>query len=104
MIDTTVTEIVVSEFKPGIDFDEQFRLSSLINKAALNFPGFLSRDVYYTEETKKWIEVINWESKEKASEALKISKTCPICNEVFQQLNGDTMLFMYAESVISFNE
>ena len=97
-----ITEIVVSEFKDSLPYEEQLKFTQKINEATKNFKGFISREAYFSEEKNKWVEIVKWEDAASAEQAMKDAETCPICLEVFPKLNNESMLFMHAKKVLDF--
>jgi hypothetical protein len=90
----TVVEIAIFKTKEGVSREQLLDTVDAVSKWALEQPGFISRDLTYSEDSDTWIDVVWWESLDAAHTAADVSMTSESCAPMFAaiDLEGTQML------------
>lgn len=94
-----VFEIVSTKFKEGISLEEQKQSMAKLNQVVGQFPGFRSRQYYYSSESGRWIDVVLWTDIESAKKASEQAMINPTSSEVFVKMDESSTIFSYYEKV-----
>jgi hypothetical protein len=88
-------EFVIFNFKAGIELATQKELMAKIDDCATKLDGFLKRNYYYSEDSKKWIDHVIWETHQHAKNASEAIMQDPTALEIFQQIDDSNMMMSH---------
>lgn len=100
--DAEIFEIVVSKFKPGLDQKKEVDLTKSLNEFSKNQAGFKSREVYYDEKQKMYVDLVTWKDEKSAKDAAAKAEKSPVCQPVFSQIEQQGMVFLHAKKLLNF--
>lgn len=99
-----ITEIVVNKFKPGLSYEKELALTKTLNDFVKTQPGFLSREVYFDEKQKSYVDIVRWKDEKSAVDAAKKAEGSPTCQPVFSQIEQQGMIFLHAKKILEFKK
>ncbi len=88
-------ELVVFSLADGVTQQEFLATVGAVSEWVKAQPGFISRDLSYSEETGKYIEVVYWRSLEEAVSAGEASQTSEACTPMFSKIRMEDMQFLH---------
>jgi hypothetical protein len=91
-----VLELVLFKLKDGATREQLLATVDGVTRWAGSQPGFVSRDLAYSEADDRWIDVVWWESLEDAEAAAGAAMSSPSCAPMFALIDDDSMLFLHA--------
>ena len=91
---SAVVEIATFKTKEGVTREQLLDTVDAVSKWAQEQPGFISRDLAYSEDSDTCIDVVWWESLDAARTAADASMTSASCAPMFAaiDLEGTQML------------
>ena len=91
---SAVVEIAIFKTREGVSREQLLDTVDAVSRWAQEQPGFISRDLTYSEESDTWIDVVWWESLGAAQKAADVSMTSDSCAPMFAaiDLEGTQML------------
>jgi hypothetical protein len=99
-----IFEVVVSKFKPGLDQKKEVDLTKSLNEFLKEQPGFKSRDVFFDEKQKMYVDLVTWKDEKSAKDAAAKAEKSPICQPVFTQIEQQGMVFLHAKKLLNFKK
>ncbi len=99
-----IFEVVVSKFKQGLDQKKEVDLTKSLNQFLKDQPGFKSREVFYDEKQKMYVDVVAWTDEKSAKDAAVKAEKSPICQPVFSQIEQQGMIFLHAKKMLNFKK
>ena len=99
-----IFEIVVSKFKPGLDQKTEIDLTKSLNEFLKEQPGFKSRDVFFDEKQKMYVDLVAWKDEKSAKDAAAKAEKSPICQPVFSQIEQQGMIFLHSKKLLNFKK
>ena len=100
MNEANTVEIVVYQVKEGVSESEAIGKAQSVNDFVSSQDGFISRTMSKTVDG-KWVDVIFWESLEKAEKANEKAMQSTVPAAFFEIIDEKTMTFIHAEKVFS---
>lgn len=97
-----IFEIVVSRFKPGLTKEKEVELAKSLNSFIKSRPGFKTREVFYDEKQKLYVDLVRWKDRASAEAAAKEAEKSPTCQPVFSQIEEQGMVFLHADKIFEF--
>lgn len=82
-------EIIVVVFKPGISYEEQAETMKRIGENSSKTEGFVSRQIFYTDVEKRWIDYIIWRDMAAADASIEDAKAFPESAELFGKIDQE---------------
>ncbi|MEE9473951.1 MAG: hypothetical protein V3V82_08200 [Acidimicrobiia bacterium] len=92
-----VLELVVFELANGVTQEEFLPAADAVSEWVKTQPGFKSRELSYSPETDKYVEVVYWDSLEQAIGANAASETSDACTPMFDMIALESATFLHAE-------
>lgn len=92
---TDVYEVVFTKFKEGTTLDAQIAAMAQLNDVVSQFEGFKSRNYFYSEENKHWVDMVVWTDVERAKRASEQAMANPTAGEVFMLMDESAMIFSH---------
>ena len=80
-------EIIVVVFRPEIGLVEQKEVMKRIGAISATTDGFVSRQTFYTEVDKRWIDYIIWRDLAAADASIENAKTFPKAATLFAKID-----------------
>jgi hypothetical protein len=99
--DGHVVEIAIFRTKEGVDREQLLSTVDAVSEWATRQPGFVSRDLTYSADDDRWIDVIWWESLKAAHDAAEIAMTSESCGPMFAAIDLEGTQMLHGERVIS---
>lgn len=96
-----VLELVVFALKSGVTRQQLLGTVDGMSAWARTQPGFISRDLSYSPEQDKWIEVVYWASLHDAEAAAKASEGSEQCAPMFALIELESALFLHGIPAIT---
>lgn len=96
-----VLELVVFSLRDGVTREQLLGTVDAVSAWARRQPGFISRDLSYSAEQDKWIEVVYWASLHDAEAAAKASESSEQCAPMFALVDMQSALFLHGIPAIS---
>lgn len=91
---SAVVEIAIFKTKEGVSHEQLLDTVDAVSRWAQEQPGFISRDLTYSEDSDTWIDVVWWESLDAAHAAADVSMTSESCAPMFGAIELDgTQMF-----------
>lgn len=88
-------EIISFAFKKDISKEQQKTAMAALNAKIIDFPGFLSRDYYYSQEQQRWIDFAVWTDLQSAQDASKKMMEDATALEIFGMIEESSMIFTH---------
>jgi len=99
--DDRVLELVVFSLVDGATRGQFLGTVDAVSEWIKTQPGFISRDLSYSAEQNRWIEIIYWSSMRDAEAAAKAAETSDSCAPMFALIDMESMLFLHGEPAIA---
>lgn len=96
-----VVEIAIARAKEGVTKEELMATVEAVSQWAKRQPGFISRDLTYSETDAMWIDVIWWESLEAAEAAAQAAMTSDACAPMFAVIDLENTQLLHGKRVAS---
>lgn len=89
-----VVELAIFKLKEGVSREQLLDTVEAVSEWAKRQPGFVSRDLTYSEQDDTWIDVVWWESLDAAHAAAEAAMTSESCAPMFGliDLEGTQMI------------
>lgn len=94
-------ELAIFKVKPGVGRDELLATVGPVSEWVKGQPGFISRDLTYSEETDTWIDVLWWESLEDAHAAAEAALASESCAAMFGLIDLEGTQMIHGVKVIA---
>lgn len=94
-----VYEIVSFKYKSEVPFEIQKESIESLNIVVSGFKGFKSRNVYYSDENGRWVDLVVWESREDAIRASEQAMENTNALNVFGMMDEQTIIFSHYERI-----
>ncbi len=88
-------EIAIFKLKEGVGRDGFLRTVDPVSEWIKRQPGFISRDLTYSDENATWMDVIWWESLEAAHAAMEASMTSEACVPMFEAIDMEAVQMLH---------
>lgn len=92
-------EIVSFSYKEEIPFSLQKIATESLNDIVSRFPGFKSREYYYSEENNRWFDFVTWESITAAKAASEKVMNDPEAMKLFTLMDKESMIFSHYKAL-----
>ena len=92
-----VLELVVFELADGVTQEEFLPVADTVSEWVRTQPGFQSRELSYSAETDKYVEVVHWDTLAEAVAANAASETSDACLPMFGMLALESATFLHTE-------
>jgi hypothetical protein len=92
-----VLELVIFKLKDGATRDELLATVGGVTGWAKAQPGFVSRDLRYSESEDQWIDVLWWDSLEAAEVAADAALSSDSCAPMFELIDMDSTVMLHGE-------
>jgi hypothetical protein len=92
-----VLELVIFKLKDGATRDELLATVGGVTGWAKAQPGFVSRDLRYSESEDQWIDVLWWDSLEAAESAADAALSSDSCAPMFELIDMDSTVMLHGE-------
>ena len=99
--DDRVLELVVFSLVDGATKEQFLGTVDAVSEWIKTRPGFISRDLSYSAEQNRWIEIIYWGSLTAAEESAKAAQSSESCAPMFALIDMESMLFLHGEPAIT---
>ncbi len=99
--DDRVIELVVFSLVDGATPERFLGTVDAVSEWIRTQPGFISRDLSYSAEQDRWIEIIHWGSLRNAHDAAKAAESSDSCLPMFAMIDMETMLFLHGTPAIA---
>jgi hypothetical protein len=96
-----VLELVVFSLNEGVSREQLLGTVDAVSAWARRQPGFISRDLSYSADQDKWIEVVYWATLHDAQAAAKASETSEQCAPMFALIDMESALFLHGIPAIA---
>jgi len=96
-----VLELVVFSLNDGVTREQLLGTVDAVSAWARKQPGFISRELSYSAEQDKWIEVVYWASLQDAEAAAKASEGSELCAPMFALIDMQSALFLHGVLAIA---
>ena len=96
-----VVEIAIARAKDGVSKEEVMATVEGVSEWAKRQPGFISRDLTYSQQDDTWIDVIWWESLDAAEAAAQAAMTSDACAPMFAVIDLEKTQLLHGERVAS---
>jgi hypothetical protein len=94
-----VLELVVCRLKRGVSREQLMSTVDAVSEWAKQQPGFISRELSYSEADDKWIDVVWWRSLHDAEAAAEAAMSSESCAPMFALIDMEDMLFLHGVPV-----
>jgi hypothetical protein len=94
-----VVEIAVFKLKDGVTRKQLLDTVGAVSQWAQRQPGFLSRDLTYSDDEDSWIDVIWWENMDAAHTAAEVAMTSESCAPMFALIDLEGIQMLHGERV-----
>ena len=94
-------ELVVFSLAEGVSHEEFMSTVGAVSVWAQHQPGFISRELSYSADLGKYVEVVYWETREMAEQAARVSETSEQCSPMFSKIRMDDMQFLHATPLLT---
>jgi hypothetical protein len=94
-----VVELAIFKLKDGVTRDQLLATVDGVTEWAKRQPGFVSRDLTYSDESDTWIDVIWWESADAAHAAAEAAMTSESCAPMFGLIDLEGTQMIHGERV-----
>lgn len=92
-----ILELVLFKLRDGATREQLLATVDGVSEWAKTQPGFISRDLSYSAEEDKWIDLIRWESLSDAQTAAEAAMASESCAPMFGLIDFDSMLMLHGE-------
>ena len=96
-----VVEIAIARAREGVTREEVMATVEAVSEWAQHQPGFISRDLTYSDKDDTWIDVIWWESLEAAEAAAQAAMASDACAPMFAVIDLENTQLLHGERVAS---
>ena len=90
-----VLELVVFELADGVTQEQFLPVADTVSEWVKTQPGFRSRELSYSPETAKYVEVVYWDTLGEAVAASAASETSDACMPMFGMLALESATFLH---------
>lgn len=94
-----VVELAIFKLKEGVSRDQLMETVDGVTEWAKRQPGFVSRDLTYSEESDTWIDVVWWASADAAHAAAEAAMTSESCAPMFGLIDLEGTQMIHGERV-----
>ncbi|RFU76493.1 hypothetical protein TARUN_5740 [Trichoderma arundinaceum] len=88
-------EIIVVYFKDGIDYDEQLETMKQIGINSSKTEGYISRQIFYAEPDKRWIDYFIWRDMAAADASIENAKVIPGADGLFAKIDQEKSVWSH---------
>jgi hypothetical protein len=96
-MNTKTIELVVFELNEGVTHEEFMSTVPAVSEWVSTQPGFVSRELVYSPEDGKYIEIVWWRSRAEADAAAEAALSSPTCAPMFGRIAMDSMLMLHGD-------
>lgn len=100
-VGTKTLELVVFRLAEGVSHEEFMATVDSVSEWVQTQPGFISRELSYSADSGKYVEVVYWETLEQAERAGQASESSEQCLPMFNTIRIDDMQFLHAETLLT---
>jgi hypothetical protein len=97
---SAVVEIVTFSLAEGVTNAEFLATVDAVSQWARNQPGFISRDLAFSESDGRWMDMIWWKSQPDALAAADAIITSEACGAMMSLLDESSIVMMHATPAI----
>jgi heme-degrading monooxygenase HmoA len=94
-----VLELVVFRLKEGATREQLLGTVEAVSEWAEAQPGFISRDLCYSSDDDRWIDVVYWRTLDDAVAAATAAESSEACAPMFELIDLESMLFLHGVPV-----
>jgi hypothetical protein len=99
MNNTTTIEIAQVKIKPGVSVENFTNQAEMVNKDFLKKqPGYIKHESYLSEDN-TWIDLVYWESKEKAELASAKIMQSEVCTKWFEMMDQNNIKMIHGKLI-----
>lgn len=95
-----VVELAIFKLKPGVGREQLLATVDPVSEWARTQPGFISRDLTYSEDSDTWIDVVWWASLEDAHAASEAALSSESCAPMFSLIDLEGTQMIHGEQVM----
>ena len=94
-------ELVVFGLVEGVSHEEFMETVDAVSVWVQSQPGFISRELSYSAEAGKYVEVVYWETLEEAEQAGRNAESSDACAPMFAKVGMEDSVFMHAAPLLT---
>ncbi len=94
-------ELVVFGLEEDVSHEEFMDTVEAVSVWARSQPGFISRELSYSAESGKYVEVVYWETLEEAEQAGRNAESSEACAPMFSKVGTHDTVFLHATPLLT---
>lgn len=95
-----VMELVVFKLVAGATAQQLTDSAAGVSDWVSGQPGFISRELSYSQENDQWVDLVRWENMESATIASEAAMSSEQCAPMFGLIDMEQTMMLHADPVI----